>query len=269
MISIIIPTYNRQKYLFECLKSILSQTFKKFEIIIVDDGSTDDTEINLQPWLKKYSNIKYIKQANRGAQVARNTGIKNASFDWICFQDSDDIWLETKLERQVQILEKNSFNKNTFIYSNCYICNESKDKKTLWELPSFTGRDCFKDLILKSSPMFQSMLVSKTLLEKINYLDENIVSWQEWDTSIRLSKHANIIHLKEPTFIYNQHKDETISKNMINYIKGYMYILNKNKNSILYFYGQEKYEKEVYLIKEQAKKENILNDVKELFKGIK
>ena len=97
-ISVIIPTYNRYEFLKRALNSVYAQTFLPSEVIVVDDGSTDNTShIQLD-----FPKIKYIYQKNSGVSSARNTGIKNATSDWIAFLDSDDTWLESKLELQVQ-----------------------------------------------------------------------------------------------------------------------------------------------------------------------
>ena len=112
--------------------------------------------------------------------------------------------------------------------------------------------------------MFQSLLVSKELLKKINYLDENVISWQEWDTSIQLSKYGNFIHIKQPLFIYNLHNDETISKNMLNYIKGYLYIINKYKYDIIKLYDKNEYNKQIDKMKQKAINCDILNEVDHL-----
>ncbi len=101
-VSVIIPTYNRAHFLCEALDSALSQTFKDFEIIIVDDGSTDNTK----QVLEKYgSRIYYIYQENKGRAEARNTGIRRAKGEHIAFLDDDDIWLPNKLEKQVFFLD--------------------------------------------------------------------------------------------------------------------------------------------------------------------
>jgi glycosyltransferase involved in cell wall biosynthesis len=101
-VSIIIPTYNRVRTVTRAIDSVLSQTHKKFEIIVVDDGSKDDTREVLQ---ERYSDqIRYIYQSNSGAAAARNTGIREACYDLIAFLDSDDFWLPTKLEKQVWLM---------------------------------------------------------------------------------------------------------------------------------------------------------------------
>ena len=93
LISIVVPVYNSDKYLIKCLDSLCNQTFKDFEILLIDDGSSDKSGEICDEYAKKFSNIVVIHKNNEGVSVARNTGIKNANAPWICFVDSDD-WVE-------------------------------------------------------------------------------------------------------------------------------------------------------------------------------
>ncbi len=101
-VSVIIATYNRTHFVCEAIESVLNQTFPDFEIIVIDDGSIDNTKQVLE---KYASRIQYIFQENKGRAEARNTGIKNAKCEYIAFLDDDDIWLPNKLEKQVIFLD--------------------------------------------------------------------------------------------------------------------------------------------------------------------
>ena len=105
LVSIIIPAYNVEKYVQEAIDSALSQIYKDIEIIVVDDGSTDNTKKVLNPYIKK-GQIHYIYQENKGLSSARNTGIRAAKGGYIAFLDSDDLFLPEKMQRQVDFLEK-------------------------------------------------------------------------------------------------------------------------------------------------------------------
>jgi len=102
LVSVIIPTYNCAAYLDESIRSVLAQTYVTYEIIVVDDGSTDNTRTVLAPF---WDRIHYVHQENRELSAARNTGIREARGDLIAFLDADDVWLPTKLELQVQTLQ--------------------------------------------------------------------------------------------------------------------------------------------------------------------
>ena len=106
-VSVIIPTYNRAEYLPDAIDSVLAQTFRDFEVIIIDDGSTDNTREIIEKYIKRYPQIiRPFYQMNSGASVARNKGIEEARGEYIAFLDSDDVWLSKKLERQVSVLER-------------------------------------------------------------------------------------------------------------------------------------------------------------------
>ena len=105
-VDVIIPVYNRERFISHTLDSVLSQTYRNVEIVIVDDGSTDRSAEIIEPYLR-HNNVKYIQQENQGPAAARNAGIVSCSGDLIAFLDSDDLWLPTKLEKQVDFLMRN------------------------------------------------------------------------------------------------------------------------------------------------------------------
>jgi glycosyltransferase involved in cell wall biosynthesis len=111
-ISVIIPTYNRANYLPQAINSVLNQSAKDVDIMVIDDGSTDNTKDIIRPYLKS---IKYIRQDNAGAASARNTGIENAKGEWIAFLDSDDFWEFSHLEKLIEKQQRNP--KAALIYS--------------------------------------------------------------------------------------------------------------------------------------------------------
>ena len=106
IISVIIPTFNRSSVILRAINSVLSQNNKSFEIIVVDDGSTDDTSLKLLA-LVDSCQIKYFKIQNQGVSGARNFGVSKAIGEWLCFLDSDDEWLPNKLQEQLDFVQKN------------------------------------------------------------------------------------------------------------------------------------------------------------------
>ena len=105
-VSVIIPFYNGVKWLEEAVQSVLAQTYKNIEIIVVNDGSPED----IQPFLEKYGDkVIYHYQENQGPAVARNLAMSIATGDYLAYEDADDIWLPTKLEKQIDFMEKNGF----------------------------------------------------------------------------------------------------------------------------------------------------------------
>ena len=105
-VSVIIPVYNNTIYLIEAIESVLKQSFTNYEIIIIDDGSTEDIAGSIRKYLEVYVNIRYVRQENKGPGPARNTGIRLAKGKWIAFLDADDIWRPLKLEKQIEYIQK-------------------------------------------------------------------------------------------------------------------------------------------------------------------
>ncbi|KAB1066526.1 glycosyltransferase family 2 protein [Tamlana haliotis] len=116
LVSIITPLYNSEAFILETINSVIQQSYRPWELLLIDDGSTDDTLKIIQPYLDKYSNIKLLKnKINSGAAVSRNKGIYAATGDYIAFLDADDLWKPNKLEVQIRFMETN----------NCDVCFSS------------------------------------------------------------------------------------------------------------------------------------------------
>jgi len=260
LVSIIIPTHNRAYIIKKCIDTIFNQTYKKFELVIVDDNSNDNT-LELLSTISD-SRLKILKNKDKnGAQSARNEGIKNASGDWICFNDSDDFWEKNKLQTNFDYLKRHNFNKNIVFYNDCYRFNEISNETTIWNLPEIEFSFSYKSLLTSTGPMFQGLFFHKDLIINGGLLDESVPSFQEWDTSLILAKNgARFYHIKEPLFIYNIHLGETISKDMIRDFNGYQYVINKYKDDIIKYCGIEIWKQH---IKVQYRKfiENVLPSI--------
>lgn len=183
-VAVIIPTYNRANYLPYTLESILRQTHPAKEVIVVDDGSTDNTESSIAQYS---ADIKYIKIKNSGVCVARNVGVQASRSDWIAFCDSDDLWKETKLEKQVQLIREN--NKLEYCFTNfSYVRgNEWSDRNKFDDLPQdywpdtkckignehlIINEPLYKQ-ILRYQPIFPSTIImTRVFYEKIGGFNE-------------------------------------------------------------------------------------------------
>lgn len=228
-VSAIIPAYNREKTIRRCIDSVLQQTYEVSEIIVVDDGSTDSTlEILANEYKEK---VKVIKQQHKGAQAARNAGIRAAESEYIAFLDSDDEWTEKKIELQMQVLERNP---DAVVCGNGYVVQDGRKK--IWRVLGYSG--CVYKMILVSPfVLFPTIITKKENLLKIGLLDENVPSYQEWDTAIMLSKVCEFVFLDKPLFIYYLHDGEAISKDKRRDIDGWEYVCQKHKYEILEQYG--------------------------------
>jgi glycosyltransferase involved in cell wall biosynthesis len=239
IVTIVIPVFNRATFIKDALLSIQQQSYQNWECIVVDDFSTDNTMDIVQKMIEGDNRFKVVKnQRNKGAQGARNTGIINAKSAWIAFNDSDDEWVSSKLERQVQIIKDNLFDPSLVIHSDCIVKDNSSNTEYVWNVPEVEGEKPFNRLLKNPSPMFQGLVTSQQALKDINYLDEDILSYQEWDTTISLSKNCNFIHIKEPLFIYHKHAEETISKDIRRDILGIDYIRVKFRADFIKYYSE-------------------------------
>lgn len=176
-ISVIIPTYNREKLIGRAIESVLAQTRKADEIIIVDDGSTDHTGKMVQNYSK---DIKYIFQENKGGAAARNTGIENAQYEWIAFLDSDDYWLENHLEKMEHAISETNMEAN--LYFADIQMSELELNKRLWDICDLEINSDFLFIqngtpwVLKSRQpmMLQSSVISKKAILDIGGLNEQL-----------------------------------------------------------------------------------------------
>ena len=167
-ISVVIPAYNREKTIQNTLESVLRQTYLPQEIIVVDDCSTDHTVEVVKKMKKQSKLIRLIcLYRNKGAQAARNVGIKVAKGNWIAFLDSDDEWIENKIELcQNAHYEHPEYD---VYFSDYYVKEKNKIRYKKCSMPNRKG-DYFESILFGSKVLFQTMVVRKQALEAINYL---------------------------------------------------------------------------------------------------
>jgi glycosyltransferase involved in cell wall biosynthesis len=237
-VSVVIPAYNRAQTIERCLLSVCRQSVTPYEIIVVDDASTDQTCSIVEHLAATYSNIVLYRLMERsGAQAARNHGIRKAMGDWIAFQDSDDEWVGNKLELQLREVERYSCDPFLLIHGDAWRNEDADNDWRYWRIPTVDGSTPVVALLRGPGPLFPSFLTSKAALEHIGYLDESVPSYQEWDTAIRLAAVCRFVHLHEALFVYHLHAGETISKDMGRDLDGYGYIVNKHRQAIMEVLG--------------------------------
>jgi len=184
LVSVIIPTYNRAEELKRAMKSVLNQTYRNLELIIIDDGSIDDTENTVQFFSD--DRIKYLRNdENMGVAHSRNRGLAIARGNYVSFLDSDDEWLEDKLD--VQLEKATEFNKPVFIFSNGYC--DAFDKRFAWDRDIPSGTFMYQK---NSHPLKQAIpppscwFISRSIFDKIGEFDTNLTMWEDQDFILRM-----------------------------------------------------------------------------------
>lgn len=199
LVSIVIATYNMGGYIESAIDSILKQSYQNFELIVVDDGSADDTEQRMSAY-RDNAKIKYIKQENQGQPKAKNRGLKETTGTYVAFCDADDLWEPNKLELQVACFGKDP--DIGVVYSDVsYIDGNGvpieKDKPYVRYSGFVT-----EQLILKNFIPFGTALVKKKCFETHGCFDEALPMGIDWDLWLRFSLDYKFHYLNEETYIY-------------------------------------------------------------------
>ena len=178
LVSIVIPTYNRANLIKMSINSILNQIYKNYEIIVVDDGFTDNTKEVIERFNEE--KIKYYKhKINKGAAAAMNTGIKHSKGDFVAFQGSDDKWLPEKLEKEMKAFEK-STRKVGVVYAGLwYIKNDKKKYVPYSKITKKEGNIHCE--LLKGNFVSGLSVIRKNCFEKVGLFDEHLPNLEDWE----------------------------------------------------------------------------------------
>ncbi len=191
-VSVIIPTYNRACVLKEAIDSVLAQTYRDFELIVVDDGSTDDTSEMLSAFA---DNISTITTFHRGPSAARNAGINASRGEWIAFLDSDDLWLKDKLKKQLDFFTQNpeyyiSQTEEIWIRNGVRVNPRNKHKK----YSGWIFEHCLPLCIVSPS----AVMIHRSIFDKIGLFDETMPACEDYDLWLRIAVHYPIHLIDEP-----------------------------------------------------------------------
>lgn len=185
-ISVVLPTYNRGYIISRAIESILSQTFKDFELIIVDDGSSDNTEAVVRTFADP--RIRYVKELHRGGAATRNTGIVISQGEFIAFQDSDDEWLPEKLEMQMEAFRQAGYEVG-IVYTGFW--KNTKDGERVY-FPSASVRkkegSIYEELLHGNFITNQAAMVRKSCFHDVGGYDESLPGMHELDLWLRMAK---------------------------------------------------------------------------------
>lgn len=199
IVSVIIPCYNAASYLAECIESVLNQNYPSLEVILVDDGSTDDSVVIAG----NYKEVKVLKQANSGACAARNLGLKHSQGKYIKFLDADDFLDSNCIE--IQVAQAETLGDEFIVYGNFSILRGSSSKLVKTDIgpENQTAKLLFTDL-LTSTPLHHVYM-----LKKIGGFDERFKSGQEWNLHVRLAANGYVFyHINHNIYFYRVHQSE-------------------------------------------------------------
>ncbi len=225
-IDIIIPNFNKAKYLSQCLNSIIDQTYKNWKVYLIDDNSND----NSKEILSKYRNIENIKifnfKENKGPAYCRNFGIQKSNSKLIAFMDSDDFWPKDKLEKQISKML--SINCNFTYTDYCFFYNDDINKKKMTNLSLKYNYDSF----LKHSSMSTSSIIIRR--EILNNIFFQKVNHEDYLFKCDLLKKGEVAYKIEETFVFYRINKNNRSSNKIKNVIS-LWQINKNKNNLSFF----------------------------------
>jgi glycosyltransferase involved in cell wall biosynthesis len=237
VVSVIIPVFNREKLVVKAINSVLAQTYQDFEILIIDDASTDNTEKVIRDL--NNDKIKYYRlDKNSGQCIARNFGIKKSNAKYIAFLDSDDEWFPEKLKLQIDCFDTGS-DKLGIVYGYAYQKDVIKDKTTLYDREYYRGSIHDKFLEGFCPPTPSLFMVKNEVLQKLNGFDENLITFVDLDMWLRISEEYEFDYVEEPIITkYEQIGDQYVN-NFEKRYKGYHLFFNKWQEIVKQRVGQE------------------------------
>lgn len=191
LVSVVIPCYNRKDRLLACLSSVFSQSYENIEVIVVDDGSTDNVEeLFTKIADPRLSFLRY--EENRGACHARNYGAERSHGEFIAFQDSDDLWYPDKIERQLALLKK----------SGADMCFCGMDRVSVkgegyyFPVHGFSPENALEQFLAENRAGTQTMLMHRRVFDALRF-DESFRRYQDWDFAIRAAASFELVYLPE------------------------------------------------------------------------
>lgn len=236
LVSVIIPLYNRENTIQRAVDSVLNQTYSNIEVLVVDDGSTD----NSVEMLKKYHNDNRVKifcqESNQGANAARNRGIREAKGEYIAFHDSDDAWVPDKLEKQLKCMETENYDV-CFSSFKRFFTNSSQIVPDISEqLSSTVVRERLKAGNVVGTP---TLVIHRDVVKTVGMFDEEMPRLQDYEFAIRIAKKFDFGFVNEPLVIEYQ-TEGCISLNQESLHRAYALLLKKHSDflNIEYIWGE-------------------------------
>lgn len=224
VISVIIPAYNSQDTILETIESVQKQTFSDFEILVIDDGSQDETVEVVNSIDDERIKVNSFK--NGGVSLARNRGISLAKGEYIAFMDADDLWTSDKLELQLEALQKHP--EAALTYSWTYIMSEDGSKVHKCDPISYQG-DVYQDLLIYNFILSPSsnILVRKSAIDSTGDFDTNLSHYEDWDFCLRLARNWSFIVIPKYQVFYRQ-SSSSASSNIKAFEKSVLTVIERS-----------------------------------------
>ncbi len=223
-ISVIIPSYNAARFVSEAVSSALCQTLPPLEVIVVDDGSTDDTEAVVRSFGER---VRCIRQPNGGPAVARNRGIRESRGELIAFLDADDVWLPEKLEKQWRCLQNHQT--AGLVHSN-YFFWDAETGGTTQAHPEGAERSGrrYAEIFIWNRLVPSATMIKRECLDRVGLFDESIraASTEDFDLFLRIARHYEFAYLPECLTRYRSHPGSA-SKNRLSLLTNDIQVLRK------------------------------------------
>ncbi|MFY9621706.1 MAG: glycosyltransferase [Pyrinomonadaceae bacterium] len=213
LVSVVMPAYNAARHIAESIESVREQTFEDWELIVVDDGSTDDTRIIVETYAAREARLRCFQRPNGGPAAARNTGLREARGTLVAFLDADDLWLSGKLEAQLALLEEKDVD---LVYTDGDIfsdeATQSPDERFHIVAGETRGVEMFRTLFASNHIGTLSVLVKREALDAVGLFDENLVGGicEDYDLWLRLARNgASFYGIAEKLVKYRRHAAST------------------------------------------------------------
>ena len=213
LVSVIMPAYNAGRHIAESVESVLAQTFGDWELVVVDDGSADDTGEVVARFASKESRVRYVRRPNGGQAAARNTGLGEARGPFVAFLDADDLWLPEKLAAQIAVMERTGVD---LVYTDGYFFSEdgaaSADERFNILPGEARGVEMFRTLFTSNRIGTLSVLVKREALDAVGLFDESRAyqNCEDYDLWLRLAKWgAGFYGMAEKLMRYRRHAAAT------------------------------------------------------------
>ncbi len=231
LVSVIIPSYNSAHFIADAINSVINQSYTNWELIIVDDGSTDDLERVIKTYLEEDTRIKFVKKSNGGLGSARNFGIQHAEGTYILPLDADDTFEPSFIEKAVHLFSNHNDLKVVYCEAAYFGA-----KQGIWHLKDYT----YKDLLV-SNMIFATSMFKKEDYERVGGYNE-IILYEDWDFWLRLLKDGGEVYrIPEVLFNYQQHHEGSLMNELHNKGKKHQsslkHIYNKNAERFIQAYG--------------------------------